>query len=292
MDPWWLDVDPYFKPLIELHDKFENDGGFDKWRKKFADWAVGTREVTGLAKFLMDNFKTELPGSTYEWQLVEAIVEYDKPLGKTANMDNFNCWRGWFSGKWTTDKGASYDNYHIWDRTVTLGAGRYVQPVTQSRTDFYYTVNPAGERKKGDALEKAVKDKKVDLAIDITDTRRGITGWVQKYQETPEQYWPHLGILLDRTHLFWFAQNLNDQMKPNTMGDNEWFVFLEYGDNSEGAQTYQVRGLVMKIDDKAGVTLSQNAHFYGRLKYYCFTPYDTKKLLTGPSCTGKIPYTP
>jgi hypothetical protein len=81
-------------------------------------------------------------------------------------------------------------------------------------------------------------------------------------------------------------------MKPNTMGDNEWFVFLEYGDNSEGAQTYQVRGLVMKIDDKAGVTLSQNAHYYGRLNYYCFTPYEPKRLLDKSSCTGKIPYTP
>ena len=37
MEPWWLDVDPYFKPVIDLHDAFETSGKFDEWRKKFVE---------------------------------------------------------------------------------------------------------------------------------------------------------------------------------------------------------------------------------------------------------------
>lgn len=258
MDTKWLHIED-FSDVITEHDNFAAAGNFDDWYKKFSS------NATQLADYFLLSFSSvrdRLPGRD---ELIHAFqsgttTDFEYTYSKVGSRA-FRPWFNWYYGYW--DNGTNRTaNYHIWDNTVPV-AGRYMQPVTQSVTDFAYSKDKSGSRVK--VLEDMIKRKKTDLGVDFLSPDHGVTGWVTKLQGKTIQQLAHVGYLIGDKILIWMAQYVGGTA-------DEWFMFFERGNRTSRASLYSVDGVVVKVDDTTGVSAG-NTSGNGKVEYYCQIPY-------------------
>lgn len=265
MEPRWLHID-YFTDVIQEHDAFAASGTFDEWRATFS------KHAHSLADYFFTAFASVRDGLPDKAALIDSFQsvsreDFEKEyraLGSRA----FNPWTNWFHGYW--DNGTNRtENFHIWDFTSPI-AGRYMQLVTQSRTDFAYSKDKSGKKV---TVQKDMMDRgKTDLGVDFSSSDYGLTGWVTKLQEKPVLHMPHVGYLVEDKRLIWIAQYVGED-------PNEWYLFYERGNRQLRASIYDVDGVRFSINASAGAgpPKTQNK---GRVTYYCQIPYSQECVVT------------
>lgn len=154
---------------------------------------------------------------------------FDGSLNAYESRTCFDPWDGRWKGKWHGG-GQSWGQRHVWDVTQpyngTIGgspAAQFIQPVTQ-RT----TTPGLGEYVGGGDLDAAWQNATVNLAINVYDAQRGVTGWVSRREgsDGPKEV-PHIGLLLNPHTLIWIAQ-----FRPPTNVimslDEDFLMFFEW----------------------------------------------------------------
>jgi len=283
-EPWWLDaiyfskyaragVPPYHpvaNRTMEVHDQYEKDGHFSKWRKRFS------ARADDMAEAIVDYTKSSTLGYKVDRMEKETLAErlYDHlSVPKKANV--FDPWVGWFYGAWTKKTGGSDWHYHIWDNPASKIDGRELQFVTQTYSfgSFVYSIDepysdivPTNES--GNMLKAlaGTPRPKVDLGLDVYSGLTGITGWVSKYQDGKE--WPHMGYLYNPELLLWFAHE--DISNTST----KWWCFLERGNKSRCASIYDVTGFQITVPEKDPVKVTDD--YGGYIRFYNQIPYIAK----------------
>ena len=173
------------------------------------------------------------------------------PLGRPDSLkgtDVFGPWTNHWSGAWSNGT----MQYHLWDHARPWH-DQWIQPVTQSETHF---------SDKG-RLGAMIRNREVDLAIDVYSHEDGITGWVSKRQHGPVEI-PCIGYLLEETTLLWICQpqEPHERFAPTT----EWFVFLERCDAASNARRYRIYGHPVRIDGTVTWNAEERGAHRGR---YC-----------------------
>jgi hypothetical protein len=272
----WLDIDPYFLKdgsdpgIIERHNNFTINGkdGFDTWREMFADSA---RDAEGVVKLFFDHFKSDFPLGGHRKKHVKdvftAITASDfEKIHRRRGSDAFNPWKSWWCGDYKSSNSSTL-NYHIWDSTVSW-SGQYVQPVSQSIYEYAYSVDASGARKKGNLQDK--KDQaEVDLAINVSSKRYGLTGWVSKRQKHDKKSMgelPHVGYLLTAKRILWTTQ------PPYGVSTNTYWMFYERSNGTSRPTLYELDGIEFKMDSTKAIF----KYDLGGARYYCQKPYSTE----------------
>ena len=286
---WWIDIADVSEALW-THDRFAAAGAFDIWRENFA---ANAKE---LAQFFYDNFSSFFPPSRgsgspkgYDLASLEtlfsAVTKADlAAIYKSKGSHVFAPWTNWFFGDWDNYSDKPAPQYHIWDNTISM-AGRYIQPVTQSTREFAYSSKPGSNSLEltnhsiQGNLQKLIKDKKTDIAVDVCSKDYGITGWVTKLQKSPIVELGHIGYLIDDTSLIWIAQ---DTANPT----DEWAMFFERGDKTSRASRYSVDGILFNFKPSKTVKFVIKAvkGAKGSIRFTCQKPYSKGSYSSREDC--------
>ncbi len=184
--------------------------------------AVMAGHAEELRNFLFDDYPLTRAQASYTnhqrrsvryWQGMRANptdpVEqvFARTLTAYESRTCFDPWNGRWKGKWNSAT-QSWGQRHIWDVTqpysgVIGGAAvaQHIQPVTQRTTQ-----PNLAEFVEGPELTQAWAGGTVNLAINVYDDARGVTGWVSRREGGTHYEVPHIGLLLNPHTLIWIAQ--------------------------------------------------------------------------------------
>ncbi len=196
-----------FDGVIAEHDK--NVKRLRSWRRDFA------KHPDELADFLIDKYP--IKGAVQHARLVSCF-KIDKAY--QGNRGSFTPWDGVWRGTWKGSDSSS-PQYHLWDQTSERD-GQFVQPVTQSTSDYVTREN----------FDEMTGKNKVDLGINVWSPTNGLTGWVSKRQNDDPHELPHIAYAPNARTLIWIAQR-------NFTGS--FWMFYEWV-NSAGTQ-YGIYGM-------------------------------------------------
>ncbi len=225
---------PAFKNMIQTHDQFLPE--FTRWRALFA------RHADTIAR-LIKTFPNS--GNLSEDHLRQIVANPEKMFDSLENKNVFAPWTNRWSGKWSN--GAA--QYHIWDTTRIIN-GRMIQPVTLSENSF---INAC-------CVERNIRSRNTDIAINLYSRQYGITGWVSKNQHQRIEL-PHIGYLVNDSTLLWICQ-IKSPGELSAPG-NRWFVFLETVNNSAIPREYHIFGQPVFITETFGVEASEYGMHHG-----------------------------
>ncbi len=120
----------------------------------------------------------------------------------------------------------------------------------------------------------------VNIAINVSSEKLGLTGWVSKWNKVEGKYllydMPHWGYLLATTDIIWIARDYESGKTPSDTNAT-YFIFFEWTNRDRGATIYGIQGEQFNLttDSKKIVTFkkigTQNMH----TRYSSHTPYDT-----------------
>jgi hypothetical protein len=280
----------YKKHFKELVDKLcKNKAKLKKMRADF----FAIKKL--LAKFIKDNMgqkysknclgklikKSEpcdpekLPhsGKFSEAEILKAICQQSEGEQKCDGNTVFDPWNGKWKGPWVSEgKGWSWeqDSHHVWTITKKRANGKYVQMVTQTKSNVKQNgkrtpkEDDCNEFIDGSNIDKKVKAGKVDLAINVYDKECGVTGWVTKNNKTVEM--PHIGYKLGKDVLIWITQEQDKDGKPKEPGT--YLIFFEWANPK--LKKYGILGRRFKLKDGKIEMLDENHYgvYRNHLKPY------------------------
>jgi hypothetical protein len=220
---WFFRPGQHFGDVIASHNAFD----LERWRGVFE------RNRREVARIFVESIGPHAESTKYDERAIRQAlrVEWARRARqlRVGLGEAYDPWANYWSGRWAKDP---KKHYHVWDVTQPYG-GAYIQAVTQSRTAFVTEAT----------IDKMLRDKQADLAINVASRSRGLTGWVSKRQGGKSSELPHLGYLLARGELLWIACIL-----PKT---SEWFMYYERVVTSGDAR-YRIHGVQFSLDEKTG----------------------------------------
>ena len=241
---------PYFGPIMDLHDKYD----WVSLRKFFAD------NVDFLTAFVLAFPKAKVPpnfnSKKNETTIRNALTYTGKPTRLMYNSNAFDPWANWWCGKWSD----GVTQYHIWDKTIYY-RGYYLQLVTQSTYGFAHDLE----------LERMVQYKDVNMAINVSSQKWGITGWVTKFEDGKQIQMPHMGYLLDEKTLIWIT--IQRDMKTLSDWNGLWLMFVEWTDTAFDPSNYNIYLNTFRVD--SGKISPKPESYTGCCQYHTHAPYDT-----------------